>query len=275
MGEPPRLSSVHNAVRVLKAFSARHRTFGVSELARRLDLSTSTTHRLLATLVSENLVEQDPETGRYQLGLAVYDLIAAVSPGYDLTEAVLPPMTMLRNRTGETVQVGVLDGREVVYVERLESTHTLRMFLDVGRRNWAHSTGTGKVLLAHLPADVLDRTLQDWELVCQTANTITDHTALRRALASIRDVGYAQNYEESEIGAVSVGAPIRDPSGIVVAALSVAGPTPRLKPELTDITHAVIEAAAVASRRLGHRGGHRPGRPGAVTADPRTTGAIA
>ncbi|WP_370325631.1 IclR family transcriptional regulator, partial [Euzebya sp.] len=250
MPEPPRLSSVRNAVRVLKAFSARHRTFGVSELARRLDLSTSTTHRLLATLVAEHLVEQDPETGRYQLGLAVYDLIAAVSPGYDLTEAVLPPMTMLRHRTGETVQVGVLDGREVVYVERLESTHTLRMFLDVGRRNDAHCTGTGKVLLAHLPPDVLDRTLDGWDLVAKTDRTITDHAALRRSLATIRDIGYAHNDEESEIGAVSVGAPVRDASGAVVAALSVAGPTPRLRPALTDITHAVVEAAAVASRRL-------------------------
>lgn len=257
MPEPQRLSSVRNAVRVLKAFSARHRTFGVSELARRLDLTTSTTHRLLATLAAEHLVEQDPVTGRYQLGLGVYDLIAAVSPGYDLTEAVLPPMTILRQRTGETVQVGVLDGREVVYVERLESTHTLRMFLDVGRRNWAHCTGTGKVLLAHLPSDVLDRTLDGWELVATTANTIVDHAALRRELAAIREQGYATNDEEYEIGAVSVGAPIRDASGAVVAAISVAGPTPRMRPELTGITHAVVEAAAVASRRLGHRAGQR------------------
>ncbi len=165
MAESQTLHSVRNAVRLLKAFSARDRTFGVSELARRLDISTSTTHRLLSTLAAEHLIEQDPETGRYRLGLAVYDLVAAVSSGFDLTEAVLPPMTVLRNRTGETVQVGVLDGRHVVYVERLDSPHTLRLFLDVGRRNWAHSTGTGKALLAHVSKPDLDRLLDGWEMV--------------------------------------------------------------------------------------------------------------
>jgi IclR family acetate operon transcriptional repressor len=236
------LSSVRNAVRVLKAFSSRHPSYGVSELARKLELSTSTTHRLLSTLAAEHLIEQDAETGRYHLGLAVFDLAAATSAGYDLTEAVLPPMTMLRSRTGETVQVGVLDGREVVYVERLQSPQTLRMFLDVGRRNWAHSTGTGKVLLAALSVPVLDRTLDGWELVRQTPNTITDHARLREELRAVRDRGYAQNCDESEVGASSIAAPIHDATGAVVAALSVAGPTPRMEPALHSITHAVVEA---------------------------------
>ena len=247
------LSSVRNAARVLKTFSSRNRSLGVSELARRLDLTTSTTHRLLATLVAEHLVERNAETGKYQLGLAVYDLFAATSPGYDLAEAVLPPMTMLRNHTGETVQVGVLDGREVVYVERLQSPHSLRLFLDVGRRNDAHSTGTGKVLLAHLPPEILDRTLDGWELAAKTPHTITDHALLRRQLHQIRDQGHAENREESEIGATSVGSPVRDATGAVVAALSVAGPTARLAPQLRPATRAVVEAAAVASRRLGYR----------------------
>jgi DNA-binding IclR family transcriptional regulator len=199
------------------------------------------------------MVEQDPESGRYRLGLAVYDLVAATSPGYDLTEAVLPPMTMLRHRTGETTQLGVLDGREVVYVERLQSMHSLRMFLDVGRRNTAHSTGTGKVLLAHLDKAVLDRTLDGWELQAFTPFTIIDTDLLRKELARIREQGWGCNIEEAEIGATSVGAPVRDVTGQVVAALSVAGPTARMSPELPAITHAVVEAAAAASRRLGHR----------------------
>lgn len=247
------LTSVRNAVRVLKAFSARQSTFGVTELARRLDLSTSTTHRLLTTLASEHLVEQDLQTGRYQLGLAVFDLAAATTAGFDLTEAVLPPMTVLRNRTGETAQVAVLDGREVVYVERLQSPHMLRLFLDVGRRNAAHCTGTGKALLAHLPAAQLDRTLDGWELAAKTARTITDQGQLRRELALVREQGYALNCDEAEVGVMSVAAPIRDAAGTVIAAMSAAGPTPRMQPELSAIAHAVVEAAAVSSRRLGHR----------------------
>lgn len=250
MSDRSTLSTVRNAARVLKAFNTRQRTFGVSELARHLDLSTSTTHRLLATLASEHLVEQDPATGRYQLGLAVYDLIAATTE-LDLTQAVLPPMSVLRHRTGETVQVGVLDGREVVYVERLESTHTLRMFIDVGRRNWAHCTGSGKVLLAALEPAALDRTLFGWELPSLTAHTITDAEQLREELRRVTRDGFAVNRHESDDGAVSVGAPIRDPRGAVVAALSVAGPSERMQRDLAQVTRAVVEAAHLASRRLG------------------------
>lgn len=248
------LSSVRNAVRVLKAFSARHRDYGVTELARSLDLSTSTVHRLLRTLQAEHLVEQDRETGRYRLGLAVFDLVAATSPGYDLSEAVLPPMTVLRNRTGETVQLAVLDGREVVYVERLQSMQSLRMFLDVGRRNWAHSTSTGKVLLAHLEPAVLSRTLDGWELPAQTPHTVTDKTLLRKELAEIKHQGWAHNVDEAELGATSVAGPVRDATGGVVAALSVAGPHGRMADSVPEVTRAVVEACAVASRRLGHRG---------------------
>lgn len=253
MPEQRRLSSVHNAIRILKAFSGRNREYGVTELARKLDISTSSTHRLLSTLLEEHLVEQDPTTGRYRLGLAIYDLVAAISAGYDLTEAVLPPMTVLRQRTGETVQVAVLDGREVVYIERLESSHNLRLFLDVGRRNWAHSTGTGKLLLAFLSKPELDRLLDGWELERLTEATITDHATLRRELGKIRDRGYAENEGESETGVLSIGVPIRDRTGAVVAAMSVAGPMERMNRDRTAVTYAVMEAAATASRRLGYR----------------------
>ena len=95
--------------------------------------------------------------GRYRLGLALFDLAAAVPSQRSLHEAVLLPMTDLRNSTGETVQVGVLDGRQVVYVERLDSPNTLRLFTELGRRNDAHCTGSGKALLAFLPKPQLDK----------------------------------------------------------------------------------------------------------------------
>jgi DNA-binding IclR family transcriptional regulator len=245
------LSSVRNAARLLMQFSAKDREFGVSDLARRLGLGKSTVHRLLVTLASEHLVEQDPDTGRYRLGLAVYDLGAAVATGLDLHEAVMPSMEQLRAATGETVQVAVLDGREVVYIERLDSPNTLRLFLEVGRRNWAHCTGTGKLLLAYLSPDELDALLEGWELPRITEHTITDPERLREELKEIRSRGYAQNREESEIGVVSLSGPIRDATGRIRAALSVAGPTPRMDPLLDRIILAIQEMAAEASRRLG------------------------
>lgn len=255
MPEPERLSSVRNAARVLKAFSSHHTLYGVTELARQLGLSTSSTHRLLRTLESEHLVEHDPATSKYRLGLAIYDLAAAMSKGYGLSEALLPPMTMLRNLTGETVQVAVLDGRQVVYVERLDSPHTLRLFLEIGRRNWAHCTSTGKTLLAFLPRAQLDQLLRGWDLPALTPHTVTDQELLRKELAEVRHRGFGHNNSESEVGVTSLGAPIRDRSGQVVAAMSVAGPTTRMSPELRALQNAVMEAATVASRRLARQGG--------------------
>ncbi len=247
------LSSVRNAARLLKQFTSREREFGVSELARRLGLGKSTVHRLVTTLAAEHLLEQNPDNGKYRLGLAVYDLGAAVSTHLDMHEAVVPPMERLRNATGETVQVAVLDDREVVYVERLDSPHTLRLFLDVGRRNWAHCTATGKCLLAHVSDYDLDRILDGWQLEALTPNTITDHKALRKELAAIRRQGFAHNLNESEVGVLSAAAPIRSLQGGVTAAMSVAGPTARMDPIMEKITAAVVESAALASRRLGHR----------------------
>jgi len=248
-----KLDSVRNAARLLKQFSYRERELGVSELARRLGLGKSTAHRLVATLAAEHLLEQNRETGKYRLGLAIYDLGASVSAHFALHEAALPSMAHLRNTTGETVHLAVLDGREVVYIDRLDSPDSVRMFLEVGRRNWAHCTATGKVLLAHVPEDRLDRLLAGWELKDRTPYTITDHHLLRDELREVRRTGWAQNRRESVVGSLSVGAPVRNAMGDVVAAMSVAGPARRMDPAMDRITMELLEAAAAASRRMGHR----------------------
>jgi DNA-binding IclR family transcriptional regulator len=247
------LTSVTNALRVLKSFTSTEREWGVTELARHLGVSKSSTHRLLATMLEERVLEQNPETGRYRLGLAVIELAEAVPTRYDLHEALLTPMSELRARTGETVQVAVLDGREVVFIERLDSHETLKLFREVGRRHHAHCTSTGKTLLAFLPATVLARTLRGWTLPPITPRTITSLPTLRAELRAVRERGYAENREESETGVVSIAAPVHGRDGRVLAALSVVGPTERIDARHLQIVHATIESAALISRRLGHR----------------------
>jgi IclR family transcriptional regulator, KDG regulon repressor len=244
------LTSVRNAARLLKEFSHTDRELGVSELARRLGLATSTVHRMLATLAAEKLVERT--AGGYRLGLAVFDLGASVAPRLDLHEAALPVMATLRASTGETVQLAVLDGLESVYVDRLESPHTVRIFARVGTRLPAPTTSTGKVLLAALPPDELDTRLRTWTPRRITPYTIVDEPTLRTRLREIAARGWAENREESRIGVVSVGAPVRGGDHTVIAALSVAAPTDRAGPApLRRIRAAVIEAAGVVGRRLG------------------------
>ena len=248
------LASVRNAARLLKEFSRTDRELGVSELARRLDLATSTVHRLLATLADERLLERGRTPGRYRLGLAVFDLGAAVGPNLDLHEAAMPVMATLRASTGETVQLAVLDGLESVYIDRLESPHTVRIFSRVGTRLPATTTSTGKVLLAALPADELDARLAGWRPSRITPRTIVDARVLRTRLREIAERGWAENNEESRVGVVSVGAPVHDADGSVIAALSVAAPTDRAAPDaLRRIRSGVIDAAGVVSRRIGVR----------------------
>jgi IclR family KDG regulon transcriptional repressor len=157
----------------------------------------------------------------------------------------------LRNLTKETVQLAILDGREVLYVERRESPHAVRIFGRIGNRAPAHSTGTGKLLLAFLPADELDRRLDGMRLIRRTPYTITDVDVLRAQLDVIRMRGWAENVNESEIGIASICAPIRDRNGVVIAAVSVAGPVQRLDGDnLRRFVRPVTEAAGQISRRL-------------------------
>ena len=252
------LSSVRNAARLLKEFGRGEREMGVTELSRRLGIGKSTAHRLLNTLAEERLLEQDPETGLYRLGLTMHELGANVQASLDIHSAASPVMEKLRNITQETIQIAVLDGREVVYVERRESPQTIRLFGRVGHRNDAHCTSTGKVLLAYLPPAELAAILQGWKLPKQTPYTVSDHIKLKKQLEQVRRQGYAENVNESEVGLASIAAPIRDFRGNVVAALSVAGPIQRLDgASLRRFNRHVVEAAAAISRRLGWRDSSR------------------
>lgn len=251
----PLLSSVRNAARVLRAFTHADQELGVSELSRRLGLGKSTTHRLVATLEAERLLEQDPATGKYRLGLALYELGTTVTEHVDLHQAALPVLTTLRHNTGEMVHVAVLDGLEAVYVERLESHHMLPVFRRVGHRLPAHWTSSGKVLLAALPRAELLRRLQGAALESRTSRTITDVNALLTELEQVKARGWASNVEEGELGVTSVGAPLRGGDGKVMAAVTVVGSSDRITPDsMRRYRVAVTEAAAVISRRLGYRG---------------------
>ncbi|MGH3436168.1 MAG: IclR family transcriptional regulator [Sciscionella sp.] len=246
------LSSVRNAARLLKEFRSRERELGVSELARRLGLGKSTVHRVLGTLSAEGMIEQNPVTGGYRLGIVMFELGEAVRVHMDLHTAVGPVLAALREETRESCQVGVLDGHDVVYVDRLESPQTLRLFNETGRRVPVHCTSSGKILVAHLPRDERDRFLEGAPMTALTPNTITDRAVLVEQLAKVRGRGWSEAVEEREIGVVSIAVPIRDVHGDVVAALSIGAPLARLGAAARRrLAPTLVEAGEAASRRLG------------------------
>jgi DNA-binding IclR family transcriptional regulator len=259
------LSSVRNAARLLCAFTPNDRDLGVSELAGRLGLAKSTVHRLLGTLALEGLIQKDDASGRYRLGLKLYELGAMVSSHLDLHEVVTEPLDDLRNRTHETVHVSILDDGEVVYIERRESPQTVRVFGRVGHRNHAHCTSSGKVLLAWLAAEERAALVRERGLPAHTPHTITDPDRLEAELARVRERGWSTNLDESEPGVSSVAAPIRDASGAVVAAIACAAPSTRLTREtIRRYAAETVAAAGRISERLGYRGAgtflRQPGR---------------
>lgn len=269
------LQSVTNAARLLKAFLSREETLGVSELARRLGLGKSAVHRLLATLAAEGLVARDADGG-YRLGLVVFELGEAVRSHMDLHAAAGPVLVELREQTGESSQVGVLDGDEVVYVDRLESSHSLRLMHDAGRRVPLHCTSSGKVLLADLPRERRERIIAAG-LRAHTPHTIVTPDALRAELAAVRERGWADAVNEREIGVASLAAPVRGPGGAVVAAISVGAPITRFRAiPRQRLARWVVEAGEAVSRRLGwspetERSGEHADRGARPSATERTT----
>lgn len=251
--DPKRLSSVATAIALLKAFSENETEIGVSSLAKRLGVAKSTVHRLATTLVSEGMLEQNPDNERYRLGIALFGLGALVRRRMDVSTEAKPYLFSLRESTGETVHLAILDRAEIMYVYNLESPQAIRMRSDIGVRKPAYATAEGLAMLAFQPPGVVDEIIARG-LSPRTARTNTDPRRLRAALEEVRAKGYAFEDEESEAGMRSVAAPIRNGAGEVIAALGVAGPTQRLSDEaVRRFAPPVVEAADTVSVRLGFR----------------------
>ena len=247
-----RLSSVANAIRLIQAFSEHEYEMGISALAARLRLAKSTVHRLASTLVEYDMLEQNRETGKYRLGLALFELGTLVRRKMDVASESREQMHALVESTGETAQLGVLDHVSVLYIRIFESRQAVRMSSSVGSRAPAHCTSVGKALLAYQPVELV-RQFADRGLKRYTANTITAPGAFFQELASVRAKGHAVDDEEFEVGLRTLAAPIRDHSGEVTAAVSVAAPVQRMSKKSLQTTVPIVVAAADAiSRRLGY-----------------------
>jgi len=250
---PRRLSSVASALRLLKTFSEGEVELGITTLSRRLGVAKSTAYRLASTLVAEGMLEQNPETEKYRLGIALFGLGALVRQRMNVSNEARPHLFDLREATNETVHLAILDRSSIMYVYDLESTQAIRMRANLGERKPALCTAEGRAMLAFQPPEIVEATLAEG-FRPRTPVTVVDPARLRAALDEVRRLGYAREDEQSERGMRSIAAPIRDASGQVVAAVGMAGPAQRLSDEtLARYAPMVVETAHVISTRLGYK----------------------
>jgi len=246
--------AVEHCLELVGALSGNGAPRGITELSAELRLAKSTVYRLLQTLVKHGYAIQDPASGRYRLGLKFLEIGGVVQNSLSVRTIAHPHLQALMAATNETTQLGILDGREVVYADKIECARTIRMYSSVGRRSPLHCTALGKVLLAHQPEDAL-RAILGGRLVRRTPHSITTPRALRAELSQIREQGYAFDDEEFEEGLRCLAAPARDYTGAVVASLGIAGPATRFelarRPELTKL---LKDAAEAVSMGLGYKG---------------------
>ena len=254
--------SLERGLAILATFKPARPQLGISELARTLGLNRATTHRYVATLAALGYLDQDAATRKYRLGPRVIDLGLAALNSMELREISAPHLRQLSDDTGHTVNMAVLDGADIVYVERVRSLqqgpHQIDLDLHVGSRLPAYCTSMGKVMLAYLPPDALAAALDDVALVSRGPNTITSRVELAAELARVRAAGLAANNEELAYGLRSIAAPILSQSGTAVAAINVA--VHRSTASVADLVERLGPrlklAAAAISARIG-RGAER------------------
>ena len=241
-----RIQAVEHAIDVLDVIAAAGRGQGVSDIARQTGLSKPTVHHLLATLESRRFVIREPDSTRYRLSWALYELGSNVVRGINLSRIARPYLDRLSAQTSESTLLGILDEDSVLYLDRGEPPAGMDMVADAGRRGSLHATASGKVLLAHAPKATVDRMLEQ-PLTKYTETTITEPAVMRRQLAQVRTRGYSTCWEERERGLCSLAVPLRDYTGTVVATLTLAGPADRLNsrtyqkhlPPLTNTAHRI------------------------------------
>ncbi len=247
------VQSIERGFRILEALRVQGQALGVSELAEMLDLSTTTVHRLLKTLIACRAVKQDPHTHLYDLNDHLLLYGKAVLNRYNFLSSVHPILGDLSKRVGETVFMGILDDQfDLIYIDQVDSLdYPLRMTPQIGLRQPAHCTSLGKVLLANLASDKQAEFLGRKTFPRKTSATITTARDLKKELENVKIAGFALDQEEMENGICCVAAPVRNSRG-TIAAISISGPSSRMRSKGLDsrLSRDACDAAAKISQYI-------------------------
>lgn len=226
------------------------------EIAKALALPRTTVHELVKTLEARYYLQTADTTGRFGLGIRLFELGSAYHASLDLIQITQAKAVAVGNDCGETVHVAVLDNTDVVYIVRIQSTHVVRMVSTLGGRVPAHLTAVGKSILAYQPTEILDKLYPPGHsLPAMTENSLATTDTLREALRLVRREGVAWDHCESNPDVFCVGAPILDSASSVVAGISISVPAQRWTDErAAGLAILVTSAARAMSAQLGFPG---------------------
>jgi DNA-binding IclR family transcriptional regulator len=225
----------------------------LTEVSRTLEIPPSSLHGLISTMVQKGFLARHSDSRRYRLGGKVAALVAAYHAQVDLPSLAASQLDQLAGRTGETTSLSVLQGNEIVFIDKRAGAGLVQVVNPVGTRLPAHATGSGKVMLAHLSQEELERLYPEEDLPVRTPATIRTRHRLFEALEEVRLQGYAFDESESDEGVWAVAACIRDSQGSPMGALSLVTPAFRVSDEHLNEWHVwVTEAALQISYALGY-----------------------
>ena len=247
------VQSIDRVFDIVEALSNVPHGMSLTDLSAAVGLHVSTVHRLLSALVARGYVQKDFETGKYRLTMRLFEIGSRVVGGLNLVSVSRPFLEHLADYTGETIHLVARHGHEVVYLYK-EETHSsiVRMASLVGLRNPMYCTAVGKSIMAFLPRDTIRAIWDNTVVTAFTPHTITRFSDLLEELDRSRELGYAVDREEHELGVMCVAAPIFDYSGAPVGAISASAPASRMNPErIADFAKQIMHSAGGITNLLG------------------------
>jgi DNA-binding IclR family transcriptional regulator len=254
MADKDHIKSIEKCFAILDCLHARQSLMTLEEITQAAGLKKTTCFRLLKTLRTLGIIELSPATKKYQYAPRLAAIGLAALKNMNLRQAALPILRQLRDETGETVNLTILSGSDILYVERVMSDYLVNVNVNIGDRLPVYCASMGKVILAYLPQDRLEAILSSVSFKPKTDNTIVSRSALVNELEQIRNNGYAINDEELEKGLRAVAAPIFNYTGEAFAATNIAWTTARHPQRATfsEFADKIVAAAKRISRLMGY-----------------------
>jgi IclR family transcriptional regulator, pca regulon regulatory protein len=249
------IESLSRGFIILSVLSESKAPLSLTEIAREAGLSRSTVQRFVYTMESLGLLVRNDTDKAFRLGPKMISMALYIAQNLDVNKVALPYMREAASETGESVGLGLLSGKEIIYANVVKTRHLLSIEMRIGDRFPVYCTSLGRVFLASLPETQMETILETTELKPLTPHTITEKARLRAELDRVRQQGFSVNDQETHLGLRSVAAPVRSALGEVIAAVNIIAPTIRASREDIEATLAlrIMETAAKVSEVMGYR----------------------